>query len=203
MQIRIPQFIKNTMPTLIWKFPEARGSVFITFDDGPTPQITTWVVDKLAEYNARATFFCLGKNVEQHADEFAYVLQNGHAVGNHSYSHQRAAALSVGSYVQDVDLADNFIHSHLYRPPYGLILPAQARILSERYKIIMWDIISYDYSKRPNYKIKCFENVKNNITEGSIICFHDSLRAAKNMKYALPKTLDLVASKGWQARAIE
>ena len=191
------------MPMLIWNFPEQHDSVFITFDDGPTPQITPWVVDKLAEYNAKATFFCLGKNVEQHPAEFNYLLQNRHAVGNHSYSHQRGTAMSVSGYVQDVDLADTLIHSPLYRPPYGFILPAQARILGERYKIIMWDVISFDYKGRDNYKIKCFNNVKDNLRAGCIICFHDSLKSAKNMKYALPKTLDLIASKGWQAKAIE
>jgi peptidoglycan/xylan/chitin deacetylase (PgdA/CDA1 family) len=203
MQIRIPQFIKNTMPMLIWRFPNEQNDVFITFDDGPSPSITPWVVDKLGEYNAKATFFCLGKNVEQYPDEFNYVLQNGHAVGNHSYSHQRGTALNTGNYVQDVDLADSIIHSHLFRPPYGLILPAQARILGERYKIIMWDIISYDYVRRTNYMAKCFDNVKNNLQGGSIVCFHDSERAVKNMKYALPKTLDLIASKGWHAKVIE
>jgi peptidoglycan/xylan/chitin deacetylase (PgdA/CDA1 family) len=203
MQIRPPQFIKTMMPTLVWNFPHEQDSVFITFDDGPTPQITPWAVDKLCEYNAKATFFCLGKNVEQHPDEFNYILQNGHTVGNHSYSHQRSTALSVGNYVQDVDLADSFIHSPLYRPPYGLILPAQARILSERYKIIMWDIISFDYKKGANYKMQCFNNIKDNLRAGCIICFHDSLKSADNMKYALSKTLDLIAEKGWQAKGIE
>lgn len=188
---------------LVWNFPDQPRSVYITFDDGPTPQITPWAVDKLNEYGAKATFFCLGKNVEQHPELFEYIVQNGHAAGNHSYSHQRSTALSTSSYIQDVDLADSFIHSHLYRPPYGLILPAQARILSERYKIIMWDIISYDYVKSDSYTIKCFNNVKNNLREGCIICFHDSMRAAKNMKYALCHTLDLISRYGWQAKAIE
>ncbi|GHT65980.1 polysaccharide deacetylase [Bacteroidia bacterium] len=203
MQIRPPQFIKDLMPMLVWNFPHEPNSVFITFDDGPTPQITPWVVDKLNEYNAKATFFCLGKNVEQHPAEFQYILQNGHTVGNHSYSHQRGLTMSVGSYVQDVDLADSFIHSHLYRPPYGIILPAQARMLGERYKIIMWDVISFDYKKNANYKTTCFNNVKNNIKAGSIVCFHDSMKSAKNMKYTLPKTLDLIVEKGWTAKGIE
>jgi peptidoglycan/xylan/chitin deacetylase (PgdA/CDA1 family) len=186
---------------LVWNFPDEQDSVFITFDDGPTPDVTPWVVDKLGEYNAKATFFCLGKNVEQHPDEFQYMLRGGHAAGNHSYSHQRGITMSVTDYVQDVDLADSLIHSTLYRPPYGIILPPQARVLGERYKIIMWDVISFDY-KGFDYRDTCFDNVKNNIKSGSIIGFHDSLKSAECIRYVLPKTLDLIAEKGWTARVI-
>lgn len=202
MRIRPPKFVERMFPTFIWTFPDETDTVFLTFDDGPTPDVTPWIVDKLKEYDAKATFFCLGKNVEQHPQEFKLIKESGHAVGNHTYSHQKGWGMSTGNYIQDIDLADNYIKSHLFRPPYGQIKPAQARVLSERYKIIMWDVLSLDYSANISRR-KCANMVISGSRPGSIIVFHDSLKSARNMKYALPKALDYFASKNWKTKIIE
>ncbi|MDR1226620.1 MAG: polysaccharide deacetylase family protein [Prevotellaceae bacterium] len=202
MRLRVPPFLKRLYPAAIWNFPNEADSVFLTFDDGPTPEITPWVINKLAEYDAKATFFCLGKNVEQHPEEFTLIRANGHSVGNHSYSHQRGFSMPTGSYVEDVDLADEFIRSNLFRPPYSFITPTQVRVLSERYKIIMWNVLSLDYSNKiTNHQ--CLKQVVGSAHPGAVIVFHDSLKSAKHLKYVLPKALDFFVEKGWKMKAIE
>jgi peptidoglycan/xylan/chitin deacetylase (PgdA/CDA1 family) len=203
MYFSAPNFVRKMFPMLIWSFPEEEGkNVFLTFDDGPTAEITPWVLDKLDDFNAKATFFCLGKNVEQHPDIYSLILARGHAVGNHSYSHIKGWGTSVSTYVQDFDLASGFIDSNLVRPPYGRLTPNQARILGERYKLIMWDILSRDYSRAISRR-GCVKNVVKHLRPGAIIVFHDSLKAARNLKYALPRTLDFIKKEGYEILRIE
>ena len=135
------------MPDLIWEIDDAEG-VFLTFDDGPTPGITEWILSTLDKYDAKATFFVLGKNVEMYPDLFQRILDAGHKVGNHTYSHQKGWGMSLERYTEDVDFANDFMHSELFRPPYARITPAQARLLGQRYKLVMWDIISRDYNRK-------------------------------------------------------
>ena len=204
MYIEPPKIVKRLFPDLIWSFSqqEVDGKVFITFDDGPTPEITPWFLDTLSKFDAKATFFCLGKNVEQYPELFQMILEGGHAVGNHTYSHQKGWEMRTGRYVEDVDLADNFIHSNLFRPPYGRIKPAQARRLSERYKLIMWDVLSRDYSQLVSPR-SCLNNVVKHVKSGSIVLFHDSRKAYRNLSYTLPRTLEFLRSKGLESVKIE
>jgi len=203
MYFSAPGFIRKMFPMLVWSFPEEEQKIiFLTFDDGPNAEVTPWVLDKLDEFNAKATFFCLGKNVEQYPETYKMILQKGHAVGNHSYSHMKGWGNSVTSYVQDFDLASQFIDSNLVRPPYGRITPTQAKILSERYKLIMWDILSRDYSKTIS-KRSCVNNVIKHIRPGSIVVFHDSLKSQRNLKYALPRILQVLKDEGYECRKIE
>ena len=129
------------MPDLIWEIDDEDG-VFLTFDDGPTPGVTEWILSTLDKYDAKATFFVLGKNVEMYPDLYKRILDAGHKVGNHTYSHQKGWGMSLERYTEDVDFANDLIHSELFRPPYARITPAQARFLGQRYKLVMWDIIS-------------------------------------------------------------
>jgi peptidoglycan/xylan/chitin deacetylase (PgdA/CDA1 family) len=202
MIFRPPRIVRKTFPALIWDFPSEASSVFLTFDDGPNPETTPWVLNTLREYNAKGTFFCLGKNVEQHPDTFKLIVDSGCAVGNHTYSHQKGWGMKTGTYVEDIDLADAFIGSRLFRPPYGRIGPNQARVIAERYKIIMWNVLSMDYSRRTS-RTTCASTVINHAKPGSIIVFHDSLKAFDNLRYALPASLDFFARQGWEAKAIE
>ena len=204
MYIEPPKIVKRLFPDLIWSFSqqEVDGKVFITFDDGPTPEITPWILDTLSKFDAKATFFCLGKNVEQYPELFQMILEGGQAVGNHTYSHQKGWEMRTGRYVEDVDLADNFIHSNLFRPPYGRIKPAQARRLSERYKLIMWDVLSRDYSQLVSPR-SCLNNVVKHVKSGSIVLFHDSRKAYRNLSYTLPRTLEFLRSKGLESVKIE
>lgn len=202
MLLKAPGFIKRLMPSLIWDLPNARGEVYITFDDGPTPGITEWIVRTLAQYDAKATFFCLGKNVEQHPESFRAILAAGHRVGNHTYSHQKGWEMSLERYVEDVDFAGQFIESDLFRPPYGRIKPTQARVLAERYNIVMWNVLSRDYSNLVSPH-QCARNVIKHVKAGSIVVFHDSHKSSRNMRYALPRLLDHIYNRELKCSAIQ
>ncbi len=202
MLIKPPKIIKKIFPSFIWNFDNERDSVFLTFDDGPRPEVTPWVLDQLDKYNAKATFFCIGKNVEMHPELYQEILRRGHAVGNHSYSHVKGWGMDTGDYVRDIDTASDMIQSNLFRPPYARIGPNQARVLSERYRIVMWNVLSRDYSKRVSGK-GCVKNVVPHIKAGAIIVFHDSLKSSRNLWYALPRVLQAIKDKGLICKKIE
>lgn len=205
MFIEVPKFIKRIFPDLIWSFENAehqKKEVFLTFDDGPTPEITEWILETLSNYNAKATFFCLGKNVELHPELAQKIREEGHALGNHTYSHQKGFGMSTENYVQDIDLADEYIHSSLYRPPYGHITPSQSRRVSERYKIIMWNVLSRDYSSVVSPE-QCAKIVVKHTKLGSIVVFHDSVKSFKNMSYALPILLKHLYDNGIECKKID
>ncbi|BDX37665.1 polysaccharide deacetylase [Tenuifilaceae bacterium CYCD] len=190
-----PRFLQRFVKTVIWNFPNETDGVFLTFDDGPTRDITPWVLEQLKKYNAKATFFCLAKNVEMNPDIYSQILADGHAVGNHSYSHIRGFRTDTSQYIQDIIYANSFIKSNLFRPPYGRIKPRQLFLLRHRYKIILWDVLSMDYSRRVSPK-KVVNYVLHNVHPGAIIVFHDSVKAQRNLKYALPRVLEGIAAKG-------
>ena len=189
------------MPDLIWEIEDNEG-VFLTFDDGPTPGVTEWILATLKRYNAKATFFVLGKNAEMYPDLYQLIISEGHKVGNHTYSHQKGWSMSLERYIEDVDFAGDIVRSELFRPPYARVTLAQLRAIAQRYKIVMWDIISRDYN-RALPKEKCLKNVTDHICAGSIVVFHDSEKAFKNMSYALPRTLKKVEEMGLKCKIIE
>jgi peptidoglycan/xylan/chitin deacetylase (PgdA/CDA1 family) len=197
-----PRFFTNLFPNVVWRMPSDNNKIYLTFDDGPTENVTSWVLDKLREYDAKATFFCLGKKVEMHPDIYQRILDEGHSVGNHSYSHLKGWETRTGQYVQDVDLAADLIRSDLFRPPYGRIKAVQFRVLKERYRVILWDVLSMDYSRWVTPK-RCANIVLNNLHPGAIVVFHDSKKAEKNMKYGLEKLLEEVKNRGLQFGLIE
>ncbi len=201
MLIRPPKLIKKIYPSFIWSFPKEEDGLFLTFDDGPCPQVTPWVLDRLDEYGAKATFFCIGKNVEQYPDLFGEIVRRGHAVGSHTYSHIPGWRVHLDDYVQDVDMAAELIRTNLYRPPYAKITRRQADTLSLRYNIVMWSILSRDYNRKLGHRA-CARNVLPYLSPGSITVFHDSMKASKNLWYALPKTLDAVSKAGWKCKPI-
>lgn len=200
MLFRPPKFLRRLMPSLIWEL-EGDQEVFLTFDDGPTPGVTEWILDELSKHNAKATFFCLGKNVEQYPYLYDMIIEQGHKVGNHTYSHQKGWGMSLERYVEDVDFGNQFLKSDLFRPPYGRIKPSQARVLSERYSLIMWDVLSQDYSHLISPR-KCLRNVTKHVQNGSIVVFHDSLKSFRNLRYALPRTLDYLDKMGLRSSSI-
>lgn len=198
---RIPRILGRTFRSLTWELPASDKQVYLTFDDGPTPEVTGWVLDLLASRGIRATFFCLGNNVEKHPEIFGRILEEGHAVGNHSYSHKKGFRSSVSGYVKDVERAAGLIDSNLFRPPYGRILPAQVRAIRKRFRIIMWTVLSVDYNASlPGDQV--VKNVTENVGPGSIIVFHDSVKASKNLYHALPKVLDYLLEHGYSPVAI-
>lgn len=201
MRIKPPKFIRRLMPDLIWEIEDDNG-VFLTFDDGPTPGVTEWILATLAKYNAKATFFVLGKNAELYPDLYQKILDAGHKVGNHTYSHQKGWGMPIERYLEDVDFAGDVIHSELFRPPYARVTPSQMRAVAKRYKIVMWDIVSRDYNRSLSRE-SCLRNVVKHLTAGSIVVFHDSEKSFKNMSYALPRTLQRIEELGLKCKIIE
>ena len=188
-------------PDLIWQIEDDRG-VYITFDDGPTPGVTEWILKTLKKYDAKATFFVLGKNVERYPDLYEKILADGHIVGNHTYSHQKGFRMSLEDYLEDIDFASYSVQSNLFRPPYARITPSQLRAVAQRYKIVMWSIVSRDYNRSISRE-RCLKGVLPHIKAGAIILFHDSEKAFANMSYALPKTLEQIEQLGLKCKAIE
>ena len=203
MVIRPPRFIKRLYPSVIWNFYNNTDSksVYLTFDDGPNPDVTPWVLKQLEKYNAKATFFCLGKNVEQYPEVYKMILEQGHSVGNHSYSHVKGFGVNVGRYVEDFDFAEEFIQTNLLRPPYARCTPRQIKMLSQRFHVIMMDIVSRDYSSTISRR-RCLSNVTKYVQAGSIVGLHDSKRSEKNIKYVLPRLLDFLQEKEFECKAI-
>jgi peptidoglycan/xylan/chitin deacetylase (PgdA/CDA1 family) len=201
MKISPPKFIRNIFPELIWQIEDEQG-VYLTFDDGPTPGITEWILETLKRHDAKATFFVLGKNVEKYPDLYAKILAEGHRVGNHTYSHQKGFMMSLERYLEDVNLASYSVQSNLFRPPYARVTPSQLRAVAQQYKVVMWSVISRDYNRNLPRE-RCLHEVLPHIKAGAIILFHDSEKSFANMSYVLPKTLEQIEKLGLKCKAIE
>jgi len=190
--------LMKIFPELIWRLKgqqrEDDDSVYLTFDDGPTPGVTTWVLDQLRQYDAKGTFFCLGKNVEKYPDLYRQIIDEGHAVGNHTYSHLKGWQTNNTEYYNDIQLANDLMSSTLFRPPYGSIKTSQIKNISEEFNIVMWDVLSQDYSQTIAPQ-KVLSNVLGSVKGGSIVVFHDSLKAQPNLNYVLPRMLKELQSK--------
>jgi peptidoglycan/xylan/chitin deacetylase (PgdA/CDA1 family) len=197
--------IKRIFNNYVWDIPNNENKVYLTFDDGPTPDVTEWTLSQLKKYNAKATFFCIGNNIEKHPDIFDAIIQEGHSTGNHTFNHLNGWKSKTEDYLYDVDLCANqiqkstnhAIQSSIFRPPYGKIKLSQAKKVKELgYKIILWDVLSADFDSTISPE-DCLKNVLSNISDGSIVVFHDSMKARKNLEYALPKTLDFLTREGY------
>lgn len=189
--------LKKLFPELIFDFKsENQNAVFLTFDDGPDPDVTPWVLDTLAEYGAKATFFVLGKNISLYTRYLTIFANAGMSIGNHSYSHPSGWKTETEEYVKDIRKASAFIPGALFRPPYGKITPAQIKILSAQFKILMWNRMTYDFSIRG----KKFNPER--IKPGDIVVFHDTKKAFPILREKLPATLNYLKEKNWEAKAI-
>lgn len=192
----IPNIFTRMFPSLIWKVDETQKIIYLSFDDGPIPETTEWILNTLQQFNAKATFFCVGDNVRKYPELFQKILDEGHLVGNHTYNHLNGWKTSVDEYIENVEKAAEFIKSELFRPPRGMIRIDQAQKLLKKYHIVMWNVLSVDYDNSISPQ-QCLKNVTSNAKAGSIIVFHDSVKAQKNMQYALPKTLEYYTEKGY------
>lgn len=193
---RPPLLYRILFPETVWRIHKREHTVYLTFDDGPIPEVTPWVLDTLDHYGIKATFFCVGDNVARHPELFEEIKRRGHSVGNHTMNHVQGAKVSAKVYLQNVEKAHAIIKSPLFRPPHGLLRWAQSRVLRSRFAIIMYDLVSRDYSKKLNGE-QVLTNVKKYARNGSIIVFHDSLKAERNMKYALPRAIEWLREQGY------
>ena len=257
--VKTPRIVQSIFSKYIWCFPVNKESanqnskeIYLTFDDGPIPEITPWVLQELSEYKAKATFFCIGENVRKYPEIFRKIISNGHSIGNHTYNHLNGWKTSKKRYLNNVEKAEKCFQSRwpsgsvfspdsswdqssvsglrssvfstdsyrdqsslqkqsttnhqlstkLFRPPYGRIKPNQAnKILKKGYEIIMWDVLSGDFDLSLS-KEECLKNVLKNAHDGSIVVFHDSEKAFKNLEYVLPRTLEHFTEKGFVFKAI-
>lgn len=195
---RIPAALRLPLGTMTWRMPSAKKEVFLTFDDGPTPEITESVLEILDHYQAKATFFGIGKNVVENPELWDKVKKRGHSYGHHSYTHMNGWKAGRVEYFEDVHKAAKLIDSRLFRPPYGRISPRKAKSLSKHYKIIMWTVLSGDFDVTIDSET-CLQNVISSLKPGDIVVFHDSVKAWPRLKEALPKVLEYIEEKGWKA----
>jgi peptidoglycan/xylan/chitin deacetylase (PgdA/CDA1 family) len=203
--VKTNKIVKELFSNYVWSISTTEPKVYLTFDDGPTPEITEWVLEQLKQYNAKATFFCIGNNIEKHPEIFKKIIADGHSIGNHTFNHVKGWKTSNQTYFEEVDNCEktiqnfsiNSTQTKLFRPPYGKIKLYQSKVLRKKgYKIIMWDVLSVDFDRNISPE-KCLSNVTENIANGSILVFHDSTKAFPNLEYALPKTLDFLKNKGF------
>lgn len=207
--IKTSRIIKRIFSNYIWDLPNNENKIYLTFDDGPTPDITEWVLSELKKYNAKATFFCIGNNIQKYPEIFKKVVSDGHSIGNHTFNHLKGWKTATETYIENTALCESEIYNlkkentTLFRPPYGRIKFSQSKLLKKKgYRIVLWDVLSADFDQTISEE-KCLENVIKNTASGSIIIFHDSEKASKNMKYVLPKALAILSEKGFLFEAIE
>lgn len=212
---KTPSLIKRLFPNYVWDFSSNSKTIYLTFDDGPTPEVTSWVLKKLREFNAKATFFCIGNNIKKHPKIYHQILTDKHAIGNHTFNHIKGWRTPNKKYLEEVKaceivlaeekkLANEIQNTNLklFRPPYGQISPIQGRkLLQKKYTIIMWDVIAFDWDNSISSE-KCLKNIIQNTQNGSIVVLHDSVKASKHLYYILPKVLEYFTENGFKFKAI-
>ncbi|WP_440068404.1 polysaccharide deacetylase family protein [Tenacibaculum discolor] len=203
--IKTPRILKQLFAKYTWSFFTNKKEIYLTFDDGPIPQVTEFVLDQLHNFNAKATFFCIGDNIRKHPAVFSRIVNEGHSVGNHTFNHLNGWKSSNTAYIENTSKCESLLpdqKTKLFRPPYGKIKRKQAKqLLASDYKIIMWDVLSADFDSSIT-KEKCLQNVLENAQNGSIIVFHDSIKASDKLYYALPKVLKEFSQRGYDFKAI-
>lgn len=198
-----PWFYRILFPGAIWRIPDKRKKcVYLTFDDGPIPRVTPWVLDVLDRYDVKATFFCVGDNVRKYPGIFYMVKEGGHSIGNHTFNHIQGLRYLTKNYLSNVREADELIRSDLFRPPHGHMRLPQLLALRRWYRIVMWDVVTRDYS--PHMTPDDVLNVVKRYTRnGSVIVFHDSLKAARNMRKALPRAIEWLLEEGYTFKTFD
>jgi peptidoglycan/xylan/chitin deacetylase (PgdA/CDA1 family) len=209
--VKTPWLLRKLYPGCTWQIPSRDKVIYLTFDDGPHPDITPYVLDTLKQYQAKATFFCIGKNVVAHPDIYRRLLEEGHRTGNHTFNHLNGWKVQNDVYVNNIIEASKYIDSNLFRPPYGRITKFQVKILSDiaaykgsdrRFSIIMWDVLSGDFDKKLSAE-NCTLNVIRKTRPGSIVVFHDSEKAFPRMRASLPEVLKYFSEKGYRFEVIQ
>jgi peptidoglycan/xylan/chitin deacetylase (PgdA/CDA1 family) len=204
--VKTPKFVHRLFPKRVWAFPNSKNSIYLTFDDGPIPEVTPWVIEVLKQYKAKATFFCIGDNVNKYPKVFQQLIEERHSIGNHTFDHLNGWKTKTEDYINNCEKCEHTLNlvqndkstirnqqsetNNLFRPPFGKLTVRQSKKLRKKgYHIIMWDVLSADFDTKISNE-KCLENVLKNIQPGSIVVFHDSLKSNEKIRYVLPKVLD-------------
>lgn len=198
---KIPKLIQYLLYYFEFKIKGENKTLYLTFDDGPIPEVTPEVLDILDKYNAKATFFCVADNIKKHPEVFQSIIDRGHRLGNHTYHHIKGWETPNNEYFEDIERANQLVNSNLFRPPYGRIGFFQARELRKKYRLILWSVLSYDYSCKLS-KENVWDNIRKSVTDNDIILFHDNIKARDNMIYSLSNTLFFYSKRGFQFKSI-
>ncbi|MGN6395323.1 MAG: polysaccharide deacetylase family protein [Mucilaginibacter sp.] len=202
--VKTPWLLKKLYPKFIWDAPRSPRCIYLTFDDGPIPIVTPFVLNILKQYHAKATFFCIGDNVRKHADIFEQVKNDGHTIGNHTYNHLKGWNTEDQIYLDNFLEADKLLDTKLFRPPYGRMKKSQLKLLQQAkpgLQAIMWNVLSADFDVNITPE-KCLDNVIKHTKGGDIVLFHDSLKARDRMEYALPRAMEIWSREGFEFRGI-
>lgn len=194
--VKTHPIIKTLFSDFIWNIDTKEKEVFVTFDDGPIPELTPWVLDVLAEYNFKASFFVVGENVHKYPEIYDRIIREGHTVGNHTYNHMNGWLTDQNTYLENIQKCDMLVQSNFFRPPYGKMRRGQSAVIKKEKTIIMWDVLSGDFDPSIT-KEKCLSNVLDNYAPGSIVVFHDNVKAEKNLHYTLPRFLQHLSDNGY------
>lgn len=203
--VKTPWWLKKLYPNLVWDIIEDTKTIYLTFDDGPIPLVTPWVLETLKQYQAKATFFCIGDNVVKHPKIFEDLKKHGHSIGNHTYNHLKGWEVTDNYYIENYKKCQFLTQTNLFRPPYGKIKRSQIALLKQQYpsiEIVMWDILSGDFDPKLSPE-KCLKKLLKKTKSGSIIVFHDSLKAQQCLQYVLPKALDYWKNKGYSFKGFK
>jgi peptidoglycan/xylan/chitin deacetylase (PgdA/CDA1 family) len=197
----IPSWLQKLFPSLTWNAPGIVPTVYLTFDDGPHPEITPWVVEQLRPYNMQATFFCVGDNAKKFPETLELIKKEGHQLGNHTMHHIKGWNTSTAEYLKDIEQCQYYTQTNLFRPPYGRISKQQIKALKEKFRIVMWSLLSCDFDRQLNQE-KALQGLITKTKNGSIVVFHDSVKAENNLRFILPKYLDYLHKKGYTCKTL-
>jgi len=198
--VKSPWLLKKLYPSLTWDIKPGKPCIYLTFDDGPIPIVTPFVLNILQQFNAKATFFCIGDNVSKHPEIYAQLKNAGHSIGNHTYNHLKGWKTPAKTYLENTLKADELLHTNLFRPPYGRITRSQIKLLKSvkpEINIIMWDVLTGDFDSNLSPE-KCLQNVLKHTESGSIVVFHDSLKAFHRLEYVLPRAMEMWSGEGFE-----
>ena len=199
--VKTPSLLKQFYPGLTWNKSQTEKAIYLTFDDGPIPQVTPFVLQTLAQFNAKATFFCIGENVQKHSEIFEAVKAGGHTIGNHTFNHLRGWNTADDLYLQNVEQCNQLVNAKLFRPPYGRAKKSQLAVLKKQYEVVMWDILSGDFDPELSPQ-QCYQNVVGKSSNGSIVVFHDSLKAWPRLENVLPKAFQYWQDRGYVFKSL-
>lgn len=200
-RFKVPDILPSLFPQLLWRVNTQQPDIYLTFDDGPHPHITDWVLQTLQKYEAKATFFCVGENVQRFPETYANILAAGHSTGNHTQNHLKGWITPTDTYISNVTECAALVKSRLFRPPYGRITPAQIKALKKDYTLVMWDILTRDYEKNLDTE-RALKTIFRKIRPGSLVVFHDSEKSEKNLMLMLPQLLEHFSAKGYSFKCL-